>query len=170
MPQLAQGIQVGPERPGALARSYQDTRPLRPRNHEPRANSAPAARVSISRDAQQVAAIKEYVRQLFEQQGIELKGDIWDEMSVEDAQAAIAEGGEWSAEAVADRIIGFVAEVSGGDPQLKERLREAVQQGFDEARRALGGWLPEVSERTYELVMQRFDEAFKRPEASSEAA
>lgn len=170
MSQLAHGIHVGPERPGALARSYQDTAPLRPKGPEPRTGSAPTTRVSISRDAHQVAAIKDYVRQLFEQQGIELKGAIWDEMSVEDAQAAIADGGEWSAAAVADRIIGFVAEISGGDPEMKERLQKAVQQGFDEARQALGGWLPEVSERTYELVMGRFDEAFKHPEAAADAA
>jgi hypothetical protein len=130
--------------------------------------SSPAARVTISPQAGQVAAIKEYVRQLFEQQGLELKGDLWDEMSVEDAQAAIADGGEWGAEAVAGRIIDFVANISGGNPELKERLQEAVRQGFEEARQALGGWLPEVSERTFEMVMERFDDAF--PDSRADAA
>jgi hypothetical protein len=129
-------------------------------------NEGPAARVSISREAGQVAAIKEYVRQLFEQQGLELNGEFWNEMSVADAQAAIADGGEWSSEAVADRIIGFVSDIGGGNPELKERLQEAVRQGFEEARQALGGWLPEVSERTFELVMGRFDEAFQEVESA----
>lgn len=124
-------------------------------------NSAPTDGVELSPDAQRFAALKTYVRQLLQDQGIELQGEFWDEMSVEDARAAIAEGGEWSAEAVADRIIGFVADISGGNPEKSEMLKEAVRQGFEEARQAFGGWLPEVSEKTYELVMERFDEPFK---------
>lgn len=133
-------------------------------------NGGAAASVTISREAGQAAAIKEYVRRLFEEQGLELSGDYWDEMSVEDAQAAIAAGGEWGPEAVAGRIIDFVAGISEGNPELKERLKEAVRQGFEEARQALGGWLPEVSERTFELVMERFDEAFEQPEPAGDAA
>lgn len=123
--------------------------------------SGPADGVELSPDAQRFAALKTYVRQLLQDQGVELQGEFWDEMSVEDAQAAIAEGGEWSAEAVADRIVGFVADISGGNPEKSEMLREAVRQGFEEARQAFGGWLPEVSEKTYQLVMERFDDAFK---------
>jgi hypothetical protein len=132
---------------------------------EAKKQAVPTDGVSLSPDAQKFSALKAYVRQLLTDQGVELQGSFWDEMSVEDAQAAIAEGGEWSAEAVADRIIGFVAETSGGNPEQSEMLREAVRQGFEEARQAFGGWLPEVSERTYDLVMERFDEAFKRAEA-----
>lgn len=135
-----------------------------------RQQTAPADNVSLSPDAQKFSALKTYVRQLLADQGIELQGEFWDEMSVEDAQAAIAEGGEWSAEAVADRIIAFVADISGGNAEKSKLLREAVQQGFDEARQAFGGWLPEVSERTYDLVMERFDDAFRQPEAPAESA
>lgn len=143
----------------------------RPNDMQPESavrNGVAAASVTISREAGQAAAIKDYVRRLFEEQGLELSGDLWDEMSVEDAQAAIADDGEWGPEAVAGRIIDFVAGISEGNPELKERLQEAVRQGFEEARQALGGWLPEVSERTFELVMDRFDEAFAQPEPAGE--
>ena len=127
---------------------------------ESQRQAAPSDSVALSDEAQRFSALKTYVRQLLEEQGVELQGEFWDGMSVEDAQAAIAEGGEWSAEAVSDRIVDFVANISGGDPEKSEMLREAVRQGFDEARQALGGWLPEVGERTYELVMERFEDAF----------
>ncbi len=132
--------------------------------------STPTDGVSLSPDAQRFSELKSYVRQLLQDQGIELQGEFWDEMSVEDAQAAIAEGGEWSAEAVADRIVDFVGELSGGDPEKSEMFKEAVRQGFEEARQAFGGWLPEVSEKTYELVMERFDNAFKAPETADSVA
>lgn len=133
---------------------------------EAQRHSAASDKVAISEEAQRFSALKTYVRQLLEEQGIELQGSFWDGMSVEDAQATIAEGGEWSAEAVSDRIIDFVANISGGDPEKSTMLREAVRQGFDEARKAFGGWLPEVSERTYDLIMERFGEAFE-PAGSS---
>jgi hypothetical protein len=170
MSQHTTGIQPAVDRAAAASRApHQNARP-QPDVGEPSQAPKPATSVSISKDAQHVSAIKEYVRRLFEQQGIELKGAIWDEMSVEDAQVAIAEGGEWSAGAVADRIIGFVAEISGGDAATKERLQKAVQQGFEEARQAFGGWLPEVSERTYDLVMERFDEAFEPSAQTAEGS
>ena len=133
---------------------------------ESKKQAAPTDDVSLSPDAQRFSALKTYVKQLLQDQGVELQGDFWDEMSPEDAQAAIADGGEWSAEAVADRIIDFVASVSSSDPSKSKMLQEAVRQGFEEARQAFGGWLPEVSERTYDLVMERFDEAFKQPVAT----
>jgi hypothetical protein len=165
MNQFTSSIQSGAGRAPAVGQQPAGQSQAREAAVESKNGSAPAARISISKDAQRVSAIKEYVRQLFEQQGIELKGGLWDDMTVEDGQAAIAEGGEWSAEAVADRIINFVSEISGSNPELKERLQEAVRQGFEEARQAFGGWLPEVSERTYDLVMERFDEAFESPAA-----
>jgi hypothetical protein len=137
---------------------------------EAKTQATPTDDVSLSPDAQKFSALKAYVRQLLEEQGVELQGEFWDGMSVEDAQAAIAEGGEWSADAVADRIVGFVADISGGDPERSELLKEAVRQGFEEARQAFGGWLPEVSERTYDLVLERFDRAFEQPEQSSKTS
>jgi hypothetical protein len=169
MSQPASGIPSGAERAAEVDRAHHQVAPAQPAGLEPKGGPSPASSVSISDDARQFAALKGYVRNLLEQQGVELKGEYWDELTVEGAQTAIAEGGEWSAEAVADRIIGFVAEISGGDPEQKERLQKAVQQGFDEARQVFGGWLPDVSERTYELVMERFDEAFKASDESAEA-
>ncbi len=170
MTQFIAGIQSGAGRASAVGQTLTSQNGAKETAVESRDGSAPAARISISKDGQRISALKEYVRQLFEQQGIELKGEYWDDMTVEDAQAAIAEGGEWSAEAVSGRIIDFVSEISGGNPELKERLQEAVRQGFEEARQAFGGWLPEVSERTYDLVMERFDEAFNAPDVREPAA
>ncbi|MCL2399325.1 MAG: hypothetical protein FWC91_06235 [Defluviitaleaceae bacterium] len=74
------------------------------------------------------------------------------------AQAAIGEGGPFSVEAVATRLLDFAVAISGGDPSRIDVLRRAVEQGFEGAARQWGGELPEISQRTFETVMAGFDE------------
>lgn len=74
------------------------------------------------------------------------------------AQEAISEGGEFSVDAVATRIMDFAKALSGGDKSKIAELREAVEKGFDQARAALGGELPDISQDTYNEVMKRFDQ------------
>ena len=73
------------------------------------------------------------------------------------AQAAIAEGGEWSVDAVSTRILDMAKALSGGDASKFDTLKNAVKKGFDEAEKAWGGKLPEISGKTYDKVMEGFD-------------
>ena len=74
------------------------------------------------------------------------------------AQEAIGEGGFFSVEAVAARLLDFAVAISGGDPSRIEVLQRAVERGFEAAERQWGGTLPEISQRTREAVMNGFEQ------------
>ena len=74
------------------------------------------------------------------------------------ATAEIEEGGYYSVEETAKRLLDFAVALSGGDPSKVDLLRGAVDQGFKEVEKIWGGELPEISKKTYEAVMNGFDE------------
>ncbi|ONI45835.1 hypothetical protein AN641_03040 [Candidatus Epulonipiscioides gigas] len=78
----------------------------------------------------------------------------------EGAAAAIAEGGAYSVENVADRLFTFAEEMTGGDPEKMEEMKEAVKQGFKEAGMDLetGAGMPDITFDTYEATMKKFDD------------
>ncbi|NLT47392.1 MAG: hypothetical protein GXX92_03155, partial [Clostridiales bacterium] len=45
--------------------------------------------------------------------------------------------------------------ISGGDKSKFEELKGAIDQGFQAAREALGGYLPEICEETYRETMRK---------------
>ncbi|RQO35994.1 hypothetical protein DBR37_06520 [Herminiimonas sp. KBW02] len=101
---------------------------------------------------------------LVEQQGLNLAKVVsgeqkltTDAASIEEAQAAIAEDGEFGIKAVAERILNFAKSVIGGDPSKLEAIRAAVEKGFKEATEMLGGVLPEISQKTHKAIMTEFD-------------
>ncbi|NCC67454.1 MAG: hypothetical protein EOM14_04555 [Clostridia bacterium] len=82
------------------------------------------------------------------------------------AAASIAEGGEYSVDAVATRILSMASALAGGDASKIETLREAVIEGFRQVAGMFGAdtdsdnWissLPQVSQDTYSEIMSRFD-------------
>ncbi|UOO37561.1 hypothetical protein IZU99_09980 [Oscillospiraceae bacterium CM] len=79
-------------------------------------------------------------------------------MSQAEAQEAVGDGGDWGVEAVSDRIVNFAKAVSGGDTSKLETLREAIDKGFANAKKTLGGSLPDISSQTYDAVMQKLDD------------
>ncbi|MCL2200094.1 MAG: hypothetical protein FWB80_14370 [Defluviitaleaceae bacterium] len=83
--------------------------------------------------------------------------EVTDEMRAE-AQAMIDEGGYFSVEETAARMLDFAVALTGGDPAQIEVMRDAVQRGFDQAARMFGGELPEISHETLQAVMNGFDE------------
>ncbi len=106
-------------------------------------------------------SLKELVRQMLERQGMTFR-DVLANETVEvdpvtraEAQAMIAEGGEFSAEAVSDRLVEFAISISGGDKSKFDLLANAIDQGFSAAKSALGGSLPEISLKTYDLIMEK---------------
>ena len=86
-----------------------------------------------------------------------------DETTRAEAQAAIADGGEFSAEAVSDRIVEFAKAVSGEDKSKLDLLIGAIDEGFAQAKAVLGGTLPDISQRTYDLIMEKLN-AWKNEE------
>ncbi|WP_148717014.1 DUF5610 domain-containing protein [Chitinolyticbacter meiyuanensis] len=105
-----------------------------------------------------------YLRGLVKDQGLEwskvASGEQKLSASAEEidaAKQAISEDGEWGVKKTAERILSFAKYAIGGNPENMEKIRAAVQQGFDEAREMLGGSLPQISEDTYDAVMKEFD-------------
>ena len=80
----------------------------------------------------------------------------------EDAAKAIADGGEWSVDAVSTRIFDLATAIAGNDPEKLSQMRAAVEKGFEQAgltwKDATGqSSLPEISTQTYNEIMSRFD-------------
>ncbi|MCL2015729.1 MAG: hypothetical protein FWG68_05725 [Defluviitaleaceae bacterium] len=90
-----------------------------------------------------------------------------DEATRTAAQEAIGEGGPFSVEAVATRLLDFAVAISGGDPERISVLRNAVERGFAAAERQWGGALPDISQQTREAVMNGFDQWQQSGSASS---
>jgi len=108
--------------------------------------------------------LRELVRQLLARQGLEFndlgsfKGDIKiDDETRTKAQEAIAEGGYMSPENVSDRIVNFAKAISGGDKSKLGVLRDSIEKGFEEARKAWGGDLPDITNKTHQLIFEKLD-------------
>jgi hypothetical protein len=80
-----------------------------------------------------------------------------DPATIAAAKAATADDGEFSVAKVSERILDFAKAAIGDDPSKLASIRAAVEQGFDDAAKALGGSLPELSEKTRANVMATFD-------------
>lgn len=79
----------------------------------------------------------------------------------EGALAAISPGGAYSVDAVADRIFDMAISMAGDDPEMLEKMRDAVIKGFKDAgvefKKTTGKGLPDISGQTYDEIMKRFD-------------
>lgn len=79
----------------------------------------------------------------------------------EGAKEAISEGGAYSVNAVADRIMTMAAAIAGDDQDKIQQMRDAVEKGFAQAglyfKSATKSDLPQISKDTYTEVMSRFD-------------
>lgn len=83
--------------------------------------------------------------------------EITDEMRAE-AEEMVAEGGYFSVEETASRILDFAVALTGGDPAQIDVMRNAVQRGFDQAERMFGREMPEITRETHAAVLNGFDE------------
>jgi len=77
------------------------------------------------------------------------------------AQQLVSEDGFFGVKQTTDRLIGFAKAMVGegaSDSQI-EKMRAAVQKGFDEVAKMFGGFdkLPQVTKDTHAAVMQAFD-------------
>ncbi len=120
----------------------------------------------ISDNERRISEFKETIRKMIVSQGEKSNLTLFGEnlhVSVEDSQKAaesIADGGEYSVDAVAARIIDMAKALSGGDKSKIGLLRDAVMKGFEEAGLEFndGAGLPDICNKTYDEIMKRFDE------------
>lgn len=82
------------------------------------------------------------------------------------AQKDIAEGGYYSVDETSKRILDFAKALTGGDPEMAEKMRDAFKKGFEEATKSWGKELPEISSKTYDAVMEGFDDWKKEAAAN----
>ena len=90
-------------------------------------------------------------------------GIAWEKIISEKAQ--IEEGtidDYWGVDATAQRIFDFAKNLSGGDGELLQTLRDAVEEGFSQAGALFGkksgqDKLPQICNDTYDKVMELFD-------------
>jgi len=78
------------------------------------------------------------------------------------AQQLISEDGFFGVKQTTDRIMGFAKAMVGegaSEAQI-DRMRAAVQKGFDEVARMFGGFdkLPQVTKDTHAAIMSAFDD------------
>jgi hypothetical protein len=117
---------------------------------------------------QAYAHLKQIVTEMLKRQGMEfqeikdLKIEDLEEIKVDEvtrkeAQAMIAEGGEYSPEKVSDRIVDFAKAISGGDKSKLSILKTAIDRGFEAAEEDFGGKLPDITKETHKLIMDKLD-------------
>jgi hypothetical protein len=109
-------------------------------------------------------AVIDLIRPLVEQQGLNMakvaSGDqklSVDPKTIEAAQAAVAEDGEFGVQKTAERILSFAKAAIGADPSKLDSIRAAVEKGFQDAQDILGGSLPEISQKTRSTIQAEFD-------------
>ena len=78
------------------------------------------------------------------------------------AQQLISEDGFFGVSQTTQRLVGFAKALvgEGASEQQIEKMRAAVQKGFDQVAKMFGGFdkLPDVTRKTHEAVMKSFDE------------
>lgn len=111
---------------------------------------------------QKYANLRGLVEQLLKKQNESSKKTVssWStsQDTVNPAQQAISEDGDFGVKAVSDRIVKFAVAVSGGDKAKYEELKSAIDKGFQQAAKSLGGELPGISQQTYKEVMRKLDD------------
>lgn len=118
-------------------------------------------------EEQRVKAFEDTIRSMMAQQGqtvnLTFRGiglHVTEEKRAE-AEKAISEGGEYSVNSVADRIMDMAKALAGDDSSKISMLRDAVKKGFGGAAELLGkkeDEMPDITKDTYSEVMKRFDE------------
>lgn len=120
----------------------------------------------IADNEKRINDFKETIRKMIAKQGEASNLTLFGlklNVSVDDSQkaaASIAEGGEYSVDAVATRIMDMAKALSGGDKSKIALLKDSVIKGFEAAGLEFNGGagLPEISTQTYDEIMKRFDE------------
>lgn len=108
--------------------------------------------------------LRNLVTNLLSEQGINTKIAVGDsEIDVaavthEEAQNLVGEDGYFGVNQTSERIFQFAVGIAGGDPSRIDAIKEGIDKGFTEAKKAFGDLLPDISYETYDAVMQKLDD------------
>ncbi len=93
------------------------------------------------------------------------------ELSVDEANGLLDEGGFFSVEETSNRVADFVFSFAGDDVDILKEGLEGIKKGFEEAEELWQGQLPDISyetqNRTVELIQNRIAE-LENTQSSSE--
>lgn len=139
-------------------------------------NSAIIAKLQADSNAR-LSSLASLVQKLFEKQGktyaaansdIMNDSSFWNAIRTGDftvdaetaaqAKADIAEDGYWGVNQTSDRLVDFAKAAAGGDSSKIEKMRSAIQKGFEAAKKLWGGELPGISQDTYDATMKKLDQ------------
>lgn len=84
----------------------------------------------------------------------------------EEAAKAVADGGAYSVDSVATRIMDMATAIAGGDEEKLRSMQAAVEKGFSQAgvtwKSSMGtDKMPQITQDTHDEVTRRFDELYK---------
>lgn len=131
-------------------------------------NTAIVDKLKADADARS-AQLKSLVEKMITKQGqtIGTADDMWkflasgnftvDAATKAQAQEDISEDGYWGVEQTSDRILDFAKALTGGDPDLIDKMQKAFEKGFSAATKSWGKELPEISQKTYDAVIEKFE-------------
>ncbi|MCR5329739.1 MAG: hypothetical protein K6E62_00935 [Lachnospiraceae bacterium] len=81
-----------------------------------------------------------------------------DEETRAQAQEDIAEDGYWGVEQTSDRILDFAKALAGTDPDMAEKMLDAIKEGFKQAGIEWGEDLPEISQKTMDATYKKVND------------
>jgi len=118
-------------------------------------------------EEQRVKAFEETIKGMMAQQGqtvnLTFRGVDFHvtEDQRKEAEKSISDGGEYSVNAVSDRIMNMAKALIGDDSSKIGLMKDAVIKGFGGAAKLLEtdmDNMPEITKNTYKEIMNRFDE------------
>ena len=122
-------------------------------------------------DTSRYGMLQNLVANLLKEQGIDTKiatgtGEI-DIAAIppQEAQQLVSDDGYFGVQQTSDRIFQFAVGIAGGDPSRIDAIKEGINKGFAEAKKAFGDWLPDISYQTYDAVMSKLDSWVAEPKA-----
>jgi len=115
-------------------------------------------------DEARYGMLRNLVTNLLKEQGINTKiaaGDSEIDLAAitpDEAQELVSDDGYFGVEQTSDRIFQLAVGIAGGDLSRIDAIKEGIDKGFAEAKKAFGDWLPEISYQTYDAVMKKLDD------------
>lgn len=84
-----------------------------------------------------------------------------DEATRKQAQEDISEDGYWGVKQTSDRIVDFAKAMAGDDPEMAQKMYDAIKEGFKQAGEEWGEDLPDISQQTMKATYNKMDEWIK---------
>ena len=115
-------------------------------------------------DESKYGMLRSLVANLLQEQGVNTKIAVGNSeidlaaVTPEEAQSLVSEDGYFGVEQTSDRIFQFAVGIAGGDTSRIDAIKEGIDKGFAEAKKAFGDWLPDISYDTYDAVMKKLDD------------